>query len=48
MVGSHVAIYLESLMVAAETGIGAGDRIACLMPLFHTAQLNGFAHAGGA
>ena len=43
VVGSHVAIYLETLMVAAETGIGAGDRIACLMPLFHTAQLNGFA-----
>ncbi|MGI8679333.1 MAG: AMP-binding protein [Jatrophihabitans sp.] len=43
VVGSHVAIYVESLMVAAETGIAAGDRIACLMPLFHTAQLNGFA-----
>jgi acyl-CoA synthetase (AMP-forming)/AMP-acid ligase II len=42
VVGSHLAIYLESLMVAAETGLGAGDRIACLMPLFHTAQLNGF------
>ena len=42
VVGSHTAIYLESLMVAAETGIHAGDRIACLMPLFHTAQLNGF------
>src|SRR5206468_3322304 len=36
------AIYLESLMVAAETGLHAGERIACLMPLFHTAQLNGF------
>lgn len=42
VVGSHTAIYLESLMVAAETGLGAGERIACLMPLFHTAQLNGF------
>ncbi len=42
VVGSHVAIYLESLMAAAETGISADDRIACLMPLFHTAQLNGF------
>ncbi len=30
-------------MVVAETGINADDRIACLMPLFHTAQLNGFA-----
>ncbi|MFN2563370.1 MAG: AMP-binding protein [Jatrophihabitans sp.] len=42
VVGSHTAIYLESLMVAAETGLHAGERIACLMPLFHTAQLNGF------
>ncbi len=43
VVGSHTAIYLESLMAAAETGIHAGEPIACLMPLFHTAQLNGFA-----
>jgi acyl-CoA synthetase (AMP-forming)/AMP-acid ligase II len=42
VVGSHLAIYLESLMVLAETGIRRGERIACLMPLFHTAQLNGF------
>ena len=42
VVGSHLAIYLESLMVAAETGLSTGERIACLMPLFHTAQLNGF------
>ncbi len=42
VVGSHTAIYLESLMAAAETGITPADRIACLMPLFHTAQLNGF------
>src|SRR5207245_511190 len=42
VVGSHVAIYLESLTVVAETGMHAGERIACLMPLFHTAQLNGF------
>jgi acyl-CoA synthetase (AMP-forming)/AMP-acid ligase II len=42
VIGSHLAIYLESLMVIAETGIGRDDRIACLMPLFHTAQLNGF------
>ncbi|WP_375480362.1 AMP-binding protein [uncultured Jatrophihabitans sp.] len=41
VVGSHVAIYVESLMVAAETGLRVGERIACLMPLFHTAQLNG-------
>jgi acyl-CoA synthetase (AMP-forming)/AMP-acid ligase II len=43
VVGSHTAIYLESLMVAAETGMNQDDRIAALMPLFHTAQLNGFA-----
>lgn len=42
VVGSHLAIYLESLMVAAESGLDAHDRVACLMPLFHTAQLNGF------
>ncbi|MDT4951579.1 MAG: hypothetical protein QOJ37_4174 [Pseudonocardiales bacterium] len=42
VIGSHVAIYLESLMVAAESGLTVGERIACLMPLFHTAQLNGF------
>jgi acyl-CoA synthetase (AMP-forming)/AMP-acid ligase II len=42
VVGSHLAIYLESLMVAAESGLSGADRIACLMPLFHTAQLNGF------
>lgn len=43
VVGSHLAIYLESLMLAAESGLDRNDRIACLMPLFHTAQLNGFA-----
>jgi acyl-CoA synthetase (AMP-forming)/AMP-acid ligase II len=42
VVGSHTAVYVESLMVAAETGLHATERIACLMPLFHTAQLNGF------
>ena len=42
VIGSHLAIYLESLMVAVESGLNADDRVACLMPLFHTAQLNGF------
>jgi acyl-CoA synthetase (AMP-forming)/AMP-acid ligase II len=42
VVGSHLAIYLESLMVAADSSLNDRDRIACLMPLFHTAQLNGF------
>ncbi len=43
VIGSHTAIYLESLMVSAETGLHRDDRIGALMPLFHTAQLNGFA-----
>ena len=42
VVGSHTAIYLESLMMVAETQLGPADRVACIMPLFHTAQLNGF------
>ena len=42
VIGSHTAIYLESLTVVAETGLSKDDRIAALMPLFHTAQLNGF------
>ena len=42
VVGSHTAIYLEALMVAAESGLDRNERIAALMPLFHTAQLNGF------
>ncbi len=42
VVGSHTAIYLESLMVSAESGLNRDDRIAAVMPLFHTAQLNGF------
>jgi fatty-acyl-CoA synthase len=46
VIGSHLAIYLESLMVAAESGLHAGEPIACLMPLFHTAQLNGFGTSG--
>jgi acyl-CoA synthetase (AMP-forming)/AMP-acid ligase II len=46
VVGSHLAIYLESLMVAAETGVHVGERIACMMPLFHSGQLNGSAIPG--
>ncbi len=42
VIGSHTAIYLESLMVAAESGLNQDDRIGAVMPLFHTAQLNGF------
>lgn len=43
VIGSHTAIYLESLTVVAESGLSSEDRLAALMPLFHTAQLNGFA-----
>ncbi len=42
VIGSHTAIYLESLMVATESGLRDTDRIGALMPLFHTAQLNAF------
>lgn len=43
VVTSHVAVYTEALMVATESEMRRDERIACLMPLFHTAQLNGFA-----
>ena len=42
VVGSHAAIYVESLGVAIDTGMTAADRIAAMLPLFHTAQLNAF------
>lgn len=41
VVGSHTAIYLESMTVALEAQLGAADRFAAVMPMFHTAQLNG-------
>ena len=41
-VGSHVAIYLESMSGALDSGWHAGDRFAAMMPMFHTAQLNAF------
>lgn len=41
VVGSHLAIYLESLTVALESEMKSDERVAGLMPLFHTAQLNG-------
>jgi len=43
VVSSHLAVYLESLGAALDTGMTANDRITALMPLFHTAQLNAFA-----
>jgi acyl-CoA synthetase (AMP-forming)/AMP-acid ligase II len=42
VVGSHLAIYLESMSAALDAGFRADDRFAAMMPLFHTAQLNGF------
>ncbi|SCK15869.1 Acyl-CoA synthetase (AMP-forming)/AMP-acid ligase II [Variovorax sp. HW608] len=40
VVGSHLAIYLESLGTAIDTGMTAKDRVLAMMPMFHTAQLN--------
>jgi acyl-CoA synthetase (AMP-forming)/AMP-acid ligase II len=42
VVGTHVAIYLESISSALDSGWQAGDRFAAMMPMFHTAQLNAF------
>ena len=42
VVGSHLAIYLESMSTALDNGWSAGDRFLAMMPMFHTAQLNAF------
>jgi acyl-CoA synthetase (AMP-forming)/AMP-acid ligase II len=42
VVSSHLAIYIESLSAPLVLGIGERERAAVMMPLFHTAQLNGF------
>jgi acyl-CoA synthetase (AMP-forming)/AMP-acid ligase II len=42
VVSSHQAIYVESLGVAIDTRMTANDRIAAMLPFFHTAQLNAF------
>ena len=42
VVGSHLAIYLESMSTALDNGWTAADRFAAMMPMFHTAQLNAF------
>ncbi len=42
VVGNHLAIYLETLGVVIDTEMKASDRVAAMMPMFHTAQLNGF------
>ena len=42
VVGTHVAIYLESMSSALDSGWNFTDRFAAMMPMFHTAQLNAF------
>ncbi|MFY9928000.1 MAG: AMP-binding protein, partial [Streptosporangiaceae bacterium] len=42
VVGSHVAIYLESMSGALDSGWRADDKFVAMMPMFHTAQLNAF------
>ena len=42
VVGSHLAIYLESMSSALDSGWNHSDRFAAMMPMFHTAQLNAF------
>jgi acyl-CoA synthetase (AMP-forming)/AMP-acid ligase II len=42
VVSSHQAVYVESLGVAIDTRMTADDRIAAMLPFFHTAQLNAF------
>jgi acyl-CoA synthetase (AMP-forming)/AMP-acid ligase II len=42
VVGSHLAIYLESMSGALDSGWRADDRFVAMLPLFHTAQLNAF------
>lgn len=36
VVGSHLAIYLESMSTALENGWTADDRFAAMMPMFHS------------
>jgi acyl-CoA synthetase (AMP-forming)/AMP-acid ligase II len=40
--GTHLAIYLESMSAALDSGWNSGDRFIAMMPMFHTAQLNAF------
>jgi acyl-CoA synthetase (AMP-forming)/AMP-acid ligase II len=42
VIGTHLAIHLESMSAALDSGWGAGDRFLAMMPMFHTAQLNAF------
>jgi len=40
VVGSHLAIVMNSLGTALDTRMTAADRLSAVLPLFHTAQLN--------
>lgn len=40
VVGSHVAVYVETLSMALECRFDATDRFVAMLPMFHTAQLN--------
>jgi acyl-CoA synthetase (AMP-forming)/AMP-acid ligase II len=42
VVGTHLAIHLESLTVVIDMELRRKDRTLCMMPMFHTAQLNAF------
>jgi acyl-CoA synthetase (AMP-forming)/AMP-acid ligase II len=40
VVGSHLAICMNSLGTALDTRMSCDDRVSAMLPLFHTAQLN--------
>ncbi len=42
VVGTHTAIYLESMATALDARFAEDDRFVAMMPMFHTAQLNAF------
>lgn len=42
VVGTHLAIHLESMSAALDAGWRSDDRFLAMMPMFHTAQLNAF------
>ena len=42
VVASHLAITMESMSAALDSGWSSADRFLALMPMFHTAQLNAF------
>ncbi len=42
VVASHLAVYLESMSAALDSGWSGTDRFLAMMPMFHTAQLNAF------